>query len=84
MGLSTSSSTAEWISVDISGVEITQGNKYTIHLTSTTFIDEVFMWARDNTNPYPNGKSFYSNTSYTDYDLCFKTYLSTTGWVDLD
>ncbi len=83
-GLSTSSSTAEWISVDISGVEITQGSKYTIHLTSTTFIDEVFMWARDNTNPYPNGKSFYSNTAYIDYDLCFKTYISTSGWVDLN
>jgi hypothetical protein len=83
-GLSTSSSTAEWISVDISGVEITQGSKYTIHLTSTTFIDEVFMWARDNTNPYPNGKSFYSNTAYIDYDLCFKTYISTLGWVDLN
>jgi hypothetical protein len=83
-GLSTSSSTAEWISVDISGVEITQGSKYTIHLTSTTFIDEAFMWARDNTNPYPNGKSFYSNTAYIDYDLCFKTYISTSGWVDLN
>jgi hypothetical protein len=83
-GLSTSSSTAEWISVDISGVEITQGSKYTIHLTSTTFIDEAFMWARDNTNPYPNGKSFYSNTAYIDYDLCFKTYISTLGWVDLN
>ena len=83
-GLSTSSSTAEWISVDISGVEITQGSKYTIHLTSTTFIDEVFMWARDNANPYPNGKSFYSNTAYIDYDLCFKTYISTSGWVDLN
>ena len=83
-GLSTSSSTAEWISVDISGVEITQGSKYTIHLTSTTFIDDAFMWARDNTNPYPNGKSFYSNTAYIDYDLCFKTYISTSGWVDLN
>ena len=84
-GLSTSSSTAEWISVDISGVEITQGSKYTIHLTSTTSIDEAFMWARDNTNPYPNGKSFYSNTAYIDYDLCFKTYISTSGgWVDLN
>ena len=83
-GLSTSSSTAEWISVDISGVEITQGSKYTIHLTSTSFIDEAFMWARDNTNPYPNGKSFYSNTAYIDYDLCFKTYISTTGWFDLN
>lgn len=83
-GLSTSSSTAEWISVDISGVEITQGSKYTIHLTSTTFIDEAFMWARDNTNPYPNGKSFYSNEAYIDYDLCFKTYISTSGWVDLN
>jgi len=83
-GLSTSSSTAEWISVDISGVEITQGSKYTIHLTSTSFFEDVFMWARDNTNPYPNGKSFYSNTAYTDYDLCFKTYISTTGWVDLN
>ena len=84
-GLSTSSSTAEWISVDISGVEITQGGKYTIHLTSTTSMDdEVFMWARDNTNPYPNGKSFYSNTAYIDYDLCFKTYISTPGWVDLN
>jgi hypothetical protein len=83
-GLSTSSSTAEWISVDISGVEITQGSKYTIHLTSTTYIFEAFMWARDNTNPYPNGKSFYSNTAYIDYDLCFKTYISTSGWVDLN
>jgi hypothetical protein len=83
-GLSTSSSTAEWISVDISGVEITQGSKYTIHLTSTSFIDEAFMWALDNTNPYPNGKSFYSNTAYIDYDLCFKTYISTTGWFDLN
>lgn len=84
-GLSTSSSTAEWISVDISGVEITQGSKYTIHLTSTTSIEEAFMWARDNTNPYPNGKSFYSNTAYIDYDLCFKTYISTSGgWVDLN
>jgi hypothetical protein len=83
-GLSTSSSTAEWISVDISGVEITQGSKYTIHLTSTSFFEDVFMWARDNTNPYPNGKSFYSNTAYTDYDLCFKTYISTTGWIDLN
>jgi len=42
------------------------------------------MWARDNTNPYPNGKSFYSNTAYIDYDLCFKTYISTLGWVDLN
>lgn len=84
-GLSTSSSTAEWISVDISGVEITQGSKYTIHLTSTTSFEEAFMWARDNTNPYPNGKSFYSNTAYIDYDLCFKTYISTSGgWVDLN
>ena len=83
-GLSTSSSTAEWISVDISGVEITQGSKYTIHLTSTSFMEEAFMWARDNTNPYSNGKSFYSNSAYTDYDLCFKTYISTTGWVDLN
>jgi uncharacterized protein (TIGR02145 family) len=84
-GLSTSSYTAEWISVDISGVEITQGSKYTIHLTSTSFFeDEVFMWARDNTNPYQNGKSFYSNIAYTEYDLCFKTYIGTTGWVDLN
>jgi hypothetical protein len=83
-GLSTSSSTAEWISVDISGVEITQGSKYTIHLTSTSFFEEVFMWARDNTNPYQNGKSFYSNIAYTEYDLCFKTYIGTTGWVDLN
>ena len=83
-GLSTSSSTAEWISVDISGVEITQGSKYTIHLTSTSFFEDVFMWARDNTNPYPSGKSFYSNAAYTEYDLCFKTYIGTTGWVDLN
>ena len=83
-GLSTSSSTAEWISVEIIGVEITQGSKYTIHLTSTSFMEEAFMWARDNTNPYSNGKSFYTNTAYTDYDLCFKTYISTTGWVDLN
>ena len=83
-GLSTSSLTAEWISVDISGVEITQGSKYTIHLTSSSFSLDVFKWARDNTNPYPNGKSFYNNTAYTDYDLCFKTYITTTGWVDLN
>jgi hypothetical protein len=83
-GISTSSSTAEWISVDISGVETTQGSKYTIHLTSTSIMEEAFMWARDNTNPYPNGKSVYSNTAYTDYDLCFKTYISSTGWVDLN
>ena len=83
-GLSTSSSTAEWISVEISGVEITQGSKYTIHLTSTSFMEEAFMWARDNTNPYSNGKSFYSNTAYIDYDLCFKTYIGTSGWVDLN
>jgi hypothetical protein len=84
-GLSTSSSTAEWISVDISGVEITQGSKYTIHLTSTSFFGDVFMWARDdNANPYPSGKSFYSNAAYTEYDLCFKTYIGTTGWVDLN
>ena len=26
----------------------------------------------------------YSNTAYIDYDLCFKTYINTTGWFDLN
>lgn len=71
-----------WYSVSISGVNLVAGNPYTIHLTSTSF--DVFMWGRDNTNPYNGGTSYYSNTAYSTYDLCFRTYSSGSGsWVDL-
>lgn len=73
-----------WYSVAITGVNVVAGNQYTIHLTSTSYIDDIFIWGRDNTNPYSGGASYYSNTENTTYDLCFRTHIENyDDWVNL-